>query len=193
LPPSDGWLHIFNGKDLNGWTPLPEPTSNWKVENGILIGRGPPSHLFTEKADFENLHVRVHAKINAAGNSGVHFRADLTVDKKFFAPHGYEAQIGGIADPYKTGSLFKFPSEEWLIHSVPKQVAPINTWFTMEVIANGNHLQVKVNDEVVTDAMDDSFSQGHLALQVYSSGTIVQFKSVEVKQLPPKDSCTPCR
>ena len=46
----------------------------WHVEDGILIGSGPASHLFSERGDYENFHYRVEAMINDKGNSGQYFR-----------------------------------------------------------------------------------------------------------------------
>ena len=36
----------------------------WRVEDGILIGSGPASHLFTIRDNYKNFRYRVGAKIN---------------------------------------------------------------------------------------------------------------------------------
>src|SRR5262249_45296287 len=36
-PPLDGFTRLFNGKDLSGWK---GSVDLWKVENGVLVGRG---------------------------------------------------------------------------------------------------------------------------------------------------------
>src|SRR5712692_858631 len=76
------WVQLFNGKNLAGWKLHPQPNKReiaevipktedgrlvafegklkkggkvvplWRVEDGILIGSGPHSHLFTERDDF---------------------------------------------------------------------------------------------------------------------------------------------
>ena len=85
-----------------------QPTVGWKVwrvENGLLIGSGPHSHLFSERGDYQNFRYRVEAMINDKGNSGQYFRADFA---KAFPP-GYEAQINSThGDKVRTGS-------EWVL------------------------------------------------------------------------------
>ena len=129
---SDGWVQLFNGKDLTGWKTHPNPNPGqikkivevkngdrvtgydgetpdgktvhlWRVENGYLIGSGPHSHLFTEKGDYDNFHYRVEVKINDKGNSGQYFRTAFGPD----FPKGYEAQINAThGDKIRTGSLY---------------------------------------------------------------------------------------
>ncbi len=72
----DGWVQLFNGTNLAGWKTHPNQPGNWTVEQGILIGRGPGqvSHLFSERGDYTDFHLRAVAKINYRGNSGIYFR-----------------------------------------------------------------------------------------------------------------------
>ena len=46
---SDGWVPLFNGKDLTGWTThaLAPAGDDWRVEDGALVGRagGPTAFL----------------------------------------------------------------------------------------------------------------------------------------------------
>jgi hypothetical protein len=60
-------------------------------------------------------------------------------------------------------------------------------WFTQEVIANGNHIIIKVNGKTTVDFVDEknTFPKGHFALQQHDPGTVVQFRKIEVKELPP--------
>src|SRR5262249_14085948 len=75
-PQEECWVQLFNGKDLTGWKVYPEGTGEWKVEDGVLVGSGDASHLFTE-GDYDNFYYRVEAQINDAGNSGQYFRAQF--------------------------------------------------------------------------------------------------------------------
>ena len=96
---------LFNGKDLKGWKVYPEGAGEWKVEEGILIGSGPASHLFSDKGDYVNFRYRVVGMINDHGNSGQYFRTKFGPG----FPKGYEAQINSThRDPVKTGSLYGF-------------------------------------------------------------------------------------
>src|SRR5262245_48868353 len=84
-----GWKKLFNGKDLTGWKTYPSGTGNWKVEDGAIVGSGKASHLFTERDDYADFHLRAEVSINDAGNSGMYFRTQFGPG----FPKGYEAQI----------------------------------------------------------------------------------------------------
>jgi hypothetical protein len=209
-----GWVRLFNGKDLTGWKLPPEPNKGaikevipklkdgkviayygkwskggktvegplWRVEDGILIGSGPASHLFSERGDYENFHFRIEAMINDKGNSGQYFRTQFGGG----FPKGYEAQINAThTDRIRTGSLYGF--KEATVLKAPHKP---DEWFTQEVIANGNHIIIKVNGSTTVDyKVTDKgrlYTKGHFALQGHDPGTVVKFRKIEVKELPPR-------
>jgi hypothetical protein len=170
----DGWVRIFNGKDLEGWKANERP-ENWTVEDGILIGRGSRSHLFYMKQEFSDLHFKATIKLNNKGNSGMYIRAEFGPGW----PKGYEAQVeNSSGDPKKTGSLYNFAN-------FYEQIIPDDTWWTQEVIARGNHIIIKVNDRVITDFIDEknSFRRGYVALQQHDPGSVVMYKDIMIKPL----------
>ena len=56
------------------------------------------------------------------------------------------------------------------------------------MIAEGNHIIIKVNGKTTVDFMDpkNTYTKGHFALQGHDPGTVVKFKKVEFKELPAK-------
>jgi hypothetical protein len=191
---SKGWKQLFNGKDLTGWKVHPEGTGNWKVEDGILIGSGPASHLFSEGGDYKDFYYRVEAMISDGGNSGQYFRTEFGPD----FPKGYEAQINSThRDPIKTGSLYpafdrELPAEAKEKIIVKEQLHKPDEWFTQEVIAKGNHIIIKVNGKTTVDFVDkkNTYTKGHFALQQHDPGTVVKFRKIEVHELPAEDKGT---
>jgi hypothetical protein len=174
---ADGWIRMFDGKSLEGWKASERP-ENWKVEDGAIVGRGDRSHLFYMKEQCENCEFKVTVKINKGGNSGMYFRAEFMTGW----PNGYEAQVNNShKDPKRTGSLYNFVD-------VREQLIPDDTWWTQHVIANGNHIVIKVNDKVVVDYVDEknTHSKGHLALQQHDPGSVVHYKDLMMKKLPAK-------
>lgn len=172
-----GWVQLFNGKDLTGWKTFPEGTGEWKVEDGAIVGSGPASHLFSERGDYENFHFLMEAKIADKANSGQYFRTQF--GKGF--PKGYEAQINSThKDPVKTGSLYNF------VKVFDMLVKP-DEWFTQEVIADGNHIIIKVNGKTTVDFVDEknTHKKGHFAIQQHDPGSKVWVRKVAVKELPP--------
>jgi hypothetical protein len=211
-----GWVQLFDGKDLTGWKIHPKPGGAiesvvpverggkvvayegklkngkqvplWHVEDGTLIGSGPASHLFSERGDYQNFRYRVEAMINDHGNSGQYFRTQFGPN----FPRGYETQINSThRDPIRTGSLYpafgKLSPEDRDKILVKEMLVPPDTWFTQEVLADGNHIVIKVNGKTTVDFRDpnNTYTKGHFALQGHDPGTVVKFRKVEVMELPP--------
>ena len=86
-PDKSGWVRLFDGKTLSGWT-APDP-GRWHVTpDGVLVGEGPVSHLFSPST-YTNLEFKSEVRLNHSGNSGMYFRAALAKGW----PKGYEAQV----------------------------------------------------------------------------------------------------
>ncbi len=181
----EGFVPLFNGKDLTGWKVHPAGTGNWKVEDGAVCGSGPASHLFSERGDYRDFHLRAECKINHTGNSGVYFRAQFGPG----FPRGYEAQINAThRDLAKTGSLYPDGREKDMhIETNLIRVAPHkpDEWFTLEVICVGAKVTILVNGKKTAEWTDPKhrFREGHFALQQHHPGSVVQFRRIEVKEL----------
>lgn len=211
----DGWVQLFNGKDLTGWK-IPNPPSGefkdvkekkndegkviafigvkkngdevtlWQVKDGMIVGGGPASHIFTD-IEAEDFVYRVEAKINDKGNSGQYFRTKFGPG----FPAGYEAQINAThGDWRRTGSLYpdgrtKLPMYEKEL--CQKEAAhKANEFFVQEVTAVGDEITIKVNGKVTLDKWKDpnkTFTKGHFALQGHDPGSVMTFKKVEYKPL----------
>ena len=182
---ADEWVQLFNGKDLDGWVAYDgkgqqdtaSRDKNWKVEDGVIHGSGPVSHLYTPRTDYKNFKYRVEAKIADKANSGQYFR---TTPAPGFPPKGYEAQINSShTDPVRTGSLYNHVK-------VFDQLVKPDTWFTQEVDADGDHIVIKVNGKVTVDTHDAKFAEGAFAFQQHDPGSQVWIRKVEVMELPSK-------
>jgi hypothetical protein len=171
-PDQNGWIKLFDGKTLSGWT-THDPGS-WSIdEEGNLVGKGRRSHLFSPNT-YTNLEFK--AKLNARGNSGMYFR----VANMPGWPRGYEAQVENTSpDPQKTGSLYNFKR-------VTEQLIPDDTWWTQHIICVGNRIIIKVNGKIVTDYTDqkNTHTSGHVAFQQHDPGSVVHYRNVQVKPLP---------
>lgn len=212
-----GWVQLFNGKDLTGWKISDPPGGQfdkatfqknadgkpiaivakdrktgenitvWRVENGLLIGGGPMTHIYTDGGDYDNFRFRVTAKLNDGGNSGMFFRSGFRPG----VPKGYEAQLNAThGDPIKTGSLY--PNGEFGLNKYGtvfqiRDKAPHgpDEFFTQEVIADGPKITILVNGKKQIEWTDpeNRFTKGHFALQGHDPGSIMTFKTVEYQPL----------
>jgi hypothetical protein len=169
------WIKMFDGKTLNGWKASERP-ENWKVEDGAIVGRGERSHLFWMVEECENCEFKASVKLTPGSNSGMYFRAAFGDGW----PNGYEAQVNNThKDPVKTGSLYN-------IVKVYEQHAKDNEWWTQHIIADGNHITIKVNDKVVVDYVDEkkTHMKGYLALQQHDPNSVVMYKDLMYRKLP---------
>lgn len=178
----EDFIPLFNGRDLSGWKTHPASDRGWRVENGLLIGedRNLPrgNYLFTERDDFTDVHIRAEVRINQAGNSGLIARAS-------YAPgtSGYEAAITqNPRDLVTTGGIYA--NGEGVVLRAQSAVGD-DEWFTLEEIVKGNEITVIVNGTETAKWIDESqkSARGHIAVQLLNKDTIVQFRSIEVKEL----------
>jgi serine/threonine protein kinase/WD40 repeat protein len=193
LQEQPGWVKLFNGKDLTGWKSDLTP-GVWGVQDGILRGRWrvqskvasmPKSHLESERGDFQDFHLHVQARISDGGNSGVCFRGDPTRRTPSGFPEGYEAPINSNhSNPIRTGSLFHLGLEK----AVKEMLVPPDVWFDLDVIAQDNHLQIKVNGKTTVDHVDEqrTYMKGHFALELVDPRSVVEFRKIEIKELSPQ-------
>src|SRR5690606_30259348 len=73
----EGWIRLFDGKSLEGWT-ASESQSTYRVENGVIVARGPRAHLYYTgpvlQHNFKNFEFRMQVKTAAGANSGLYFQ-----------------------------------------------------------------------------------------------------------------------
>jgi serine/threonine protein kinase/WD40 repeat protein len=188
---ADGWQALFNGEDLTGWRQHPRQRGEWAVKDGILTATGPTSHLYTTEDRYQNFHLRFEARVAPGAEGGIYLRCGYGIPREpgRIIPDGYEAKLShdGPTGVPKTGSLTSLGGP------VASPIKP-GEWFIQEVIAEGYRFIVKVNGEQTLDVLDKmkTNARGALALQHYGPGT-VEFRKVEIKELPATADETPAR
>jgi hypothetical protein len=177
-----GWIEMFDGKSLDGWE-APVNPQLWTVQEETIVGRQfgviddewQVSLLFFTRELVRDFEFKADIKLNHGGISSMYFRAQF-VDG--FAP-AYIAQANNTADnPQRTGSLYNFAP-------VFDQLVPDDTWWTQHVIAEGNHIRIRVNDNEVVNFTDsqNTHTEGYLALLYYLPHTVVQFRNLRMQKL----------
>src|SRR5215471_17515255 len=93
----DGWIDLFNGKDLSGWT---QKSGNAKyfVEGGCIVGetvvpgKGTNSFLCTTES-YDNYVLELDFKVDPRMNSGVQFRSEYASEPRKVEWHGKTINI----------------------------------------------------------------------------------------------------
>jgi formylglycine-generating enzyme required for sulfatase activity len=179
---ANGWASLFNGKDLSGWKTHPTLPGAWRVEQGVLVAPDAHSYLYTKCGGYRDFHLRIEARVEEGANSGVYFRAPFRSFRSA-QPDAIEAAIDTIpGSSVRTGSLIAADQRRLVAFTRP--IVRPGEWFSMEVIAEGNHIVIKVNGVTTADYVDSERleSAGHLALQQASPGRLVQFRKIEIKE-----------
>ncbi|HLY75548.1 MAG TPA: DUF1080 domain-containing protein [Planctomycetota bacterium] len=207
---ADGFVEIFDGKSLEGWS-APDP-SYFSVQDGAITGEATPKHLppYNQFIVWEGGKVRdfdLRFKFRVSGpkaNSGMQFRS--TVKEKGLV-WGYQADIamtgaylGGIWDEYgprkslaargesvvidedgkKTVTKFADPAE--LLHGIN-----IADWTDYRILAEGAHILLEINGKKVSELIDKdrehAAAEGVLAMPIITEPMRIQFKDLRLKRL----------
>ena len=179
------WQSLFDGKTLNGWK-ASEKTKAFVVSNGIIIASGGRSHLYyigsVANAKFENFELKVDVLTEPGTNSGIFIHTDF--QEEGWPKTGYEVQINNShEDSQKTGGLFNISAIDFpLVNDLE--------WFNLHIIVKNKNVIVKINDLIVTNYTETEpempisiFSNGTIALQAHSEGSVCYFKNIRIKLL----------
>lgn len=180
---ADGWIALFDGKTLNGWTLTGMNKNGWKVKEGVLEWAEDKGGLVRTRDRYENFILKLDWKIDAGGNSGVMLRAPRAGRASRI---GMEIQIeGDYGEPIandSTGAVY--------VQSPPLVAAqkPNGEWNSYEITLNGPMLKVVLNGQVVQDLNLDThpdlclrLTRGFIALQDHHNH--VCFRNVRLKPL----------
>jgi choline-sulfatase len=206
-PGPDGFVNLFNGKNLNGWSGDPQ---FWSVEDGALTGRTDGSlkrnRFITWKGStIRNFDLRVQVKISAGGNSGLQYRGIPRPDLGLDAVTGYQCDIVANRPDYN-GMLYEErgrrilahtgervivdpDGRSWIVDRVPVQEFAPDQWHEYRVLVEGNHHRHWINGHPTADLIDLDEAgrslEGVLAMQVHVGPAMtVQFKNIRIQHLP---------
>ncbi len=176
---ADGWVSLFNGKDLAGWKA--SEGVEWTVEEGTIVTPPKRSHLFTDE-EFKNFEYKVDCMTTPGSNSGLYIH---TKYQDTFPDAGYEVQVNQTqGDPVKSGSLYNVVK----LFSTPVKDGE---WYTYHISVNGKKITVRINDKVLYEYVEPEgvtglrkLSKGSFAIQAHDPKSVARYKNIMVKPLP---------
>lgn len=146
----DGWLPLFNGRDLTGWKAKP---NTWSVDNGLLTRRDwtddwkweDRANIWTENK-YGDFILDMEFKLDKKANSGVFIR---NLDNLQWKHRGMEIQVldsyGKPPDKHSCGAVYDCLAPSRNMVKQPGE------WNRMTIKARGRRLSVVLNGEQVID------------------------------------------
>ena len=185
LPPQaveQGWVPLFNGKDLAGWKNYGE--EKWLVENGEILGQAVTKaygYLGTEKT-YKDFEMRGKFKAEGTGNSGIFYHASITGT----TINGVQVEVDPRPNMH-TGGLYETGGRQWIVWPNPKgeKAMKAGDWNDVRFSVRGNHVITWVNGVLALDYTDPSpkFADGIIALQLHAGGEgRMRFKDLYIRE-----------
>jgi choline-sulfatase len=206
-PGPDGFVTLFNGKNLNGWDGDPK---YWSVEDGVMTGQTDGTlkanrFITWTGSTIRNFDLSVKVKVSRGGNSGLQYRGVSRPDLGLDIVTGYQCDIVA-GNPDYNGMLYEEKGrrilahtgekvivapdgKSWILEKLPvKEFAP-DEWHEYRVLVEGNHHQHWIDGHQTADLIDLDENgralEGVLAVQVHVGPAMkIQFQDFRIRHLP---------
>jgi hypothetical protein len=194
---ADGWVLLFNGRDLSGWRNNNGKPVRARIEDGAINVHGTGGYLLVYDRPFGDFVLKCDVKMDQPFcNSGIFVRVG---DLEEPVQSSIEVQVFSDPKPdmHGFGALYD------LVAPSKDATRGPGRWDTVEVRCEGPHIAVSVNGEKVTTMNCDEWTQpgkrpdgsshkfgkaikdfprrGHIGLQDH--GYNVWFKNIKLKEL----------
>jgi hypothetical protein len=192
----DGFVDLFNGRDLTGWLvegtkQLADGTPVWSVQDGLLVcgdgaGKGFGFLRYDKPAGDFILHVEYRPAKRC--NSGVGIRGvEFTGDIKTRPSHAsFEVQImddaGKPTDVHSSGALYDY------VAPTANAAKLAGEWNVLDIECRGPKIRVTLNGQTVQDidqsqidGIKDKPLRGYCSVQ--NHGRQIEFRNIRWKVL----------
>lgn len=188
-----GWIALFDGKTLNGWS-VRSGFATYKAENGAIVGttavKSPNTFLTTDK-EFGDFELTVDVKLDDGGlNSGLQVRSKLKGQPYGGRLYGPQVEICPGLAGYIYGEATKYG---WLSQERPvHKLFPLKQWVPFRVRAVGPKIETwvggkKVAELTLKNELVTEHATGRFGLQVHGVGNkgpfTVSWKNIYLKPL----------
>ena len=187
----DGWTTLFNGNDLEGWY-NPYDWGEARVENGEVRLQADEKFFLVTEDTYDDFILEAEVKLpDTSSNSGIMFRANVDSNRVY----GYQAEAdptarqwaGGLYDEGRRGWLHPTEGDEQAGQQFRETAGTAfnpTEWNQYRIRAEGDTLQISVNDTQTTRYVDSLDSEGHIGIQHHGEeGKVYRFRNIRVKEL----------
>ncbi len=208
--PPDGYVALFNGKDLTNWQGLIELPKRAKLDadqlaaeqkkadekilphwtvskEGVLEYDGKGNNLQTAK-DYGNFELFVDWKIDPKGDSGIYLRGNPQVQI-----WDSDSLGDNLKDDRGTGSggLWNNPKGAKGKTPIKKADKPVGEWNHFRIVMIGDRVSIWLNDILVVDdaALANYWEKGKPLpakgpIELQHHGDHLWFKNIYIRELP---------
>jgi hypothetical protein len=189
----EGWIELFNGKDLNNWTIL-NGKAEYKIENGEIVGISKvetPNTFLATKNKYSDFILEYEMKMEQGLNSGVQIRSNSFKEYKDGRVHGYQVECDGSDRAWSAG-IYEESGRGWLYplenNQAAKKAFKKGGWNSFHIEVIGSSIRTWLNGIPCTDLVDTMTAEGFIALQVHSIGSnkenegkSIRWKNIRIK------------
>lgn len=193
----EGWIPLFNGKDLAGWVPVVEVAegkakkyaegdvsgqNTFLVRDGKIVTTGSPNGYVRTADVYDNFAFHVEVMFPRDGNSGVliHIQRD-GVWPRAIECQLYQAHMGRIF-PIQ-GAVLEGGE---MIHGAAN---PPGQWNVYEVYSEEGRVATVLNGKLVGLASNANPRLGYIGLQ--SEGVPAEFRNIKIRRHTPAHHLRP--
>lgn len=196
---SSGFVDLYNGKDLTGWTPRGGHCT-FEARDEAIVGTtvpgSPSTYLSTDREDYKDFIFTAELKWEEDGNSGVMFRAQRKAGKKREIVYGPQCEMEGFS--YKrgwSGGIYGQSAGGWIYplwldaHKEARNALRKDDWNRVTIQAIGEEIKTWVNGVPAARWIDEKseYEKGFFSLQVHSGKKgKIHFRDIKVKEIEPE-------
>jgi Domain of Unknown Function (DUF1080) len=200
-PDKDGFVPLFNGKDLTGWHNVNCSPKTFFVKDNAIITTGNPTGFLRTDKQYENFEMEVewmHIEKTKMANSGIFVWGDPIPAIGTQYTRGIEVQVllnYKPADGWATsqGDIFSIwgakckpdrPHHKGLERCLPSEdrTKGAGEWNHYKIIAKDGIIKLHVNGKEVSGVSECNPRKGYLALE--SEGVECHFRNLKIKEFP---------
>ena len=168
-----GFVDLFNGKNLDGWTQR-NGTATYRAEGDAIVGttsEGSPNSFLCTDEKYGDFELTFEVKLDSPLNSGVQIRSQTRGDDPQGRVNGPQVEI---ATNGTAGYIYGEAAGGWMTPDEarkPHDHFKENQWNSYRVVAFGPNIQVWLNGHPISDLTDqekfESHPKGFVGLQVH--------------------------
>jgi hypothetical protein len=199
----NGWMSLFDGTTLEGWT-VRGGIATYKVEDGTIVGttvEGSPN-TFLCKGDFQDFVLEFDVMCDKGLNSGVQLRShayekdgpdplDPKKHRQAGVVYGIQCDIdlpGGIG---QAGRFYDESRRDRRMAEIKPEAANVfkeGQWNHFRIVVQGDEYKCWINGIWVSGITDDMDKKGFIGLQVHAipaaTGPLhVRWRNIRIKEL----------